>query len=116
MNSRKGFLIWRYVTFFLLISFVVTSSFLLFLHSMQIDYSVLAQNALFTFGNIFLLSLFCCLIEWVIRKVTVDRPVKRIREATKRMTEGDLSARTRLTGDALLTDYEGWPTRLTAAT
>lgn len=93
MNSRRGFLIWRYVTFFLLISFVVTSSFLLFLNSMQIDYSVLAQNALFTFGNIFFLSFFCCLIEWIIRKITVDRPMKRIREATKRMIEGDLSAR-----------------------
>ena len=93
MNSRRGFLIWRYVTFFLLISFVVTSSFLLFLNSMQIDYSVLAQNALFTFGNIFFLSFFCCFVEWIIRKITVDRPVKRIREATQRMTEGDLSAR-----------------------
>ena len=59
MNSRRGFLIWRYATFFLLISFVVTSSFLLFLNSMKIDYSVLAQNALFTFGNIFFLSFFC---------------------------------------------------------
>ncbi|MBR0407927.1 MAG: HAMP domain-containing histidine kinase [Clostridia bacterium] len=93
MNSRKGFLIWRYATFFLLISFVVTSSFLLFLNSMKIDYSVLAQNALFTFGNIFFLSFFCCLAEWIIRKITVDRPVKRIREATQRLTEGDLSAR-----------------------
>ena len=93
MNSRRGFLIWRYVTFFLLISFVVTSSFLLFLNSMKIDYSVLAQNALFTFGNIFFLSFFCCFVEWIIRKITVDRPVKRIREATQRMTEGDLSAR-----------------------
>ena len=92
-GERKGFLIWRYVTFFLLISFVVTSSFLLFLNSMQIDYALLRQNALFTFGNIFFLSGFCCLAEWVLRKITVDKPIRLIREATRKMTAGDLTAR-----------------------
>ena len=92
-KERKGFLIWRYVTFFLLISFVVTSSFLLFFNSMKIDSTVLAQNALFTFGNILCLSFFCCLAEWVLRRLTVDKPIRMIHEATKRMTEGDLSAR-----------------------
>ena len=92
-KERKGFLIWRYVTFFLLISFVVTSSFLLFFNSMKIDSTVLAQNALFTFGNILFLSFFCCLAEWVLRRLTVDKPIRMIHEATKRMTEGDLSAR-----------------------
>ena len=91
-TSRKGFLIWRYVTIFLLISFVVTASFLLFLNSMEIDTSTLKQNALLTFGNVFFLSAFCCLVEWVLRKLTVDRPVRMIRETTKRMAEGDLSA------------------------
>ncbi len=91
--SRRAFLIWRYVTFFLLISFVVTSSFLLFLHTMKIDYTVLAQNAAMTFGNIFFLSGICCFIEWIMRKLTVDRPIRRIRDATRRMTEGDLSVR-----------------------
>lgn len=92
-TSRKGFLIWRYVTIFLLISFVVTASFLLFLNSMEIDTSAIKQNALLTFGNVFFLSAFCCLVEWVLRKLTVDRPIRMIREATKRMAEGDLSAR-----------------------
>ena len=91
--SRKGFLIWRYVTIFLLISFVVTASFLLFLNSMEIDTSVLRQNALLTFGNVFFLSAFCCLVEWVLRKLTVDRPIRMIRRATRRMAEGDLSVR-----------------------
>ena len=79
-TSRKGFLIWRYVTIFLLISFVVTASFLLFLNSMEIDTSVLKQNALLTFGNIFFLSAFCCLVEWVLRKLTVDGPIRMIRD------------------------------------
>jgi len=92
-TSRKGFLIWRYVTIFLLISFVVTASFLLFLNSMEIDTNVLKQNALLTFGNVFFLSAFCCLVEWVLRKLTVDRPIRMIRRATRRMAEGDLSVR-----------------------
>ena len=92
-KERRRFLIWRYVTFFLLISFVVTSSFLLFFNSMQIDSTVLAQNAVLTFGNILFLSFFCCLAEWVLRKITVDKPIRQIREATRRLTEGDLSAR-----------------------
>ncbi|MBR3742887.1 MAG: HAMP domain-containing histidine kinase [Clostridia bacterium] len=92
-GKRRAFLVWRYVTFFLLISFVVTSSFLLFLHSMQLDLSLVRQNALFTFGNILFLSFFCCLAEWALRKLTVDKPIRSIREATHRLTQGDLSAR-----------------------
>lgn len=91
--SRRAFLIWRYAMFFLLISFVVTASFLLFMHSMRIDREAIAQNALYTFGNIFFLSAICCLIEWVLRRLTVDRPVRMIREATQRMAQGDFSAR-----------------------
>ena len=91
--ARRGFLIWRYVTFFLLISFVVTASFLLFFNSMRLDQSMLAKNAVLTFGNVFFLSAFCCLLEWVLRRLTVDRPVRMIRDATRRMAQGDFSAR-----------------------
>ena len=92
-KERKAFLIWRYVTVFLLISFVVTASFLLFLNSMEIDIQVVKKNAPLTFGNILFLSAFCCLAEWALRRLTVDRPIRMIREAARRMAEGDLSAR-----------------------
>ncbi|MBQ8081591.1 MAG: HAMP domain-containing histidine kinase [Clostridia bacterium] len=92
-RERRAFLIWRYVTFFLLISFVVTCSFLLFLDSMQLDPALIRRNAAVTFGNIGMLSAFCCLSEWLIRKLTVDKPIRLIREATRRMTGGDLTAR-----------------------
>ena len=92
-KERKAFLIWRYVTFFLMISFVVTCSFLLFLNSMRIDYAMLPRNALFTFGNVAFLSFFLLLSDWLFRKWTIDKPLKLIHEATKRMTEGDLNAR-----------------------
>lgn len=92
-TSRRGFLIWRYVTIFLVISFGVTASFLLFLHSMDVDSDAIRRNAPLTFVNVFFLSAFCCLIEWLLRRLTVDRPIRMIREAARRMTEGDFSAR-----------------------
>ena len=103
-RERKTFMVWRYVTFFLMVSFVVTCSFLLFLNSMQIDMSVLPRNAVFTFGNIAFLSGFLLLIDWLFRKWTVDRPVRRIHEATKRMTAGDLTARIDTSGFRIFSD------------
>ncbi|MBQ8087785.1 MAG: HAMP domain-containing histidine kinase [Clostridia bacterium] len=87
------FLIWRYVTFFILIAFVITCSFYLFFDSADLDADMVRRNAPLTFLNVFLLSLFCCFVEWLMRKFTVDRPLRRIREATNRMAQGELSTR-----------------------
>ncbi|MBQ7488081.1 MAG: HAMP domain-containing histidine kinase [Clostridia bacterium] len=92
-NEHRLFLIWRYVTLFVLIAFVVTVSFRLFFHSMRLEESLIRQNAPLVFGNVLLLSLICCLIEWLLRRFTTDRVVRRIREATARMAAGDLTAR-----------------------
>lgn len=92
-REQRFFLIWRYVTFFLLIAFVITCSFFVFLHSMELDASLIRRNAVATFLNILLLSLFCCGVEGLLRRFTVDKPIQRIHEATRRMADGDLSAR-----------------------
>ena len=92
-REQRFFLIWRYVTFFLLIAFVITCSFFVFLHSMELDAGLIRRNAVVTFLNILLLSLFCCGVEWLLRRFTVDKPIQRIHEATRRMAEGDLTAR-----------------------
>jgi len=92
-REQRFFLIWRYVTFFLLIAFVITCSFFLFFHSMELDTDLIRRNAPLTFLNILLLSLFCCGVEWLLRRLTVDKPIQRIHEATRRMAEGDLTAR-----------------------
>ena len=92
-NEGKAYIVWRFLTLFLLIAFVVTSSFLLFLHSMQLDMRIVKQNAPLVLGNIFLLSLLCCLVEWLLRKFTTDRVIKQIKNATSRMASGDFSAR-----------------------
>ena len=48
-REQRFFLIWRYVTFFLLIAFVITCSFFVFLHSMELDASLIRRNAVATF-------------------------------------------------------------------
>ena len=44
-REQRFFLIWRYVTFFLLIAFVITCSFFLFFHSMELDEELIRRNA-----------------------------------------------------------------------
>lgn len=83
----------RYIIFFLLISVIVTCCFLLFLNSMDIDFADVKKSALITFVNVMFLSLICSLIDGIRRKITVERPVKRILKATHQLTQGDFSAR-----------------------
>ncbi len=92
-SDHRIYLVWRYLTLFLLIAFVVTVSFRLFFHSIRLDGTTIRKNALPVFGNIFFLSAVCCGIDWAFKKVTTDRMVRRIREAAGRMASGDLSAR-----------------------
>ena len=49
--------------------------------------------ALVTFGNVFMLSLVCAAVDLLRRKLTVERPVKRIIDGAQRVMDGDLSTR-----------------------
>lgn len=89
----------HYVTFFLLIAFIITCCMLLFLyalqHSMGITYTEkdIKCAATLTFGNVVLLSLICTAIDAVRRRFMVERPVRWIVEGAKKLMQGDLSAR-----------------------
>ncbi|MDE6724835.1 MAG: HAMP domain-containing histidine kinase, partial [Ruminiclostridium sp.] len=91
--------LWRYVMFFLLMSFVVTCCMLLFLSTMRgvtgeeltKDEIELAAKA--TFLNVVLLSLICTVIDGIRRRFMVTRPVKRITSAAEKLMRGDLSVR-----------------------
>lgn len=97
--SRSLFSLRVYLLFFLTISFMVTCCLLLFLGSLQnvlgitLEKQHIQQAAKFTFGNIVFLSLLCVLVDGIRRKITVERPVHRILEATQQLTHGDFSAR-----------------------
>lgn len=97
-RKRKVF-VRRYLTFFLLMSFVITCSMILFFHYFMkaTDIKLSADNitmaAIMTFGNVVFIAALCTLIDWIRRRITVGRPVKKILEATDKIIEGDFSVR-----------------------
>lgn len=89
----------RYISFFLLMAFIITNCMLLFLSQLQIAAGTayteeeLHRAAVLTFGNVVLLSFLCTLIDAVRRRFMVERPVKQITAAVERIMQGDFSAR-----------------------
>ena len=92
---RSLFSIWSYLIFFLTVSFLVTCSFYMFIQTMDIEFSALdiTRSARLTFVNVLILSLICTIIDGIRRRYTVERPVKRILNATRQLTQGDFSTR-----------------------
>lgn len=89
--NKRGIL--RFITFFLLMGFVVTCNFLLFLNYIQLDESEIRKAALVTFGNVLLLTLLFCGIDAVRRSQMITKPVKRIQEGLDKVMRGDFSVR-----------------------
>lgn len=85
--------IMHFLTFFVLIAFVVTCNFLLFLHSMELNAEQISIPAKLTLGNVLLLTIIFCVIDGVRRRWTVTRPVKRIQEGIDNVIKGDFSTR-----------------------
>lgn len=87
--------IFRYLMFFVSSAFIVTCCIILFLKSMEIkiDESVLRAQASYTFLNVMFLSLLFTLANMLYRKLAVERPVKRILDATDKIMAGDFSVR-----------------------
>ena len=98
-NQKRLAFLQLFCIFFLLIAFVLTSSMILFMtylrNSMEIswDDANIRIAAIVTFGNVFFLSLICAAVDTLRRKLTVERPVKRIIEGAQKVMDGDLSAR-----------------------
>ena len=89
----------HYFTFFFLVAFVITCCMTLFLsllsESLQIEFSGenIALAAKVTFWNVLLISFIFTVIDTLRRKLTVERPVKRIAEAAEKMIKGDFDVR-----------------------
>ncbi|MBQ9685893.1 MAG: HAMP domain-containing histidine kinase [Oscillospiraceae bacterium] len=88
-----------FCTFFLLISFVLTSSMILFLTyinqstGLELTQQNIGLAALMTFGNVFMLSLVCALADMLRRYLTIERPIRRIAEGAENIMAGDFSTR-----------------------
>lgn len=89
----------RYLVFFSIAAFLITCCMLLFVSVMSNTLGIkltdenLNSAAKLTFGNVVLLSLAFTIIDAVRRKLTVDRPVKRITDAVEKIMQGDFSVR-----------------------
>lgn len=85
------FVVIRFFSFFGLMSFVITCSFLLFLRSMNLEREILETNAKLTFLNIFILTFLFWMIDMIYRIITVERPVKKIIKGLDKITSGDFN-------------------------
>ena len=89
----------NFFIFFLLAAFVTTCCIMLFISTLQnsIGRSFTSEEitlaAKITMINVILISLIMALIDYLRRKIAVERPVRRITEATSKMIEGDFSVR-----------------------
>lgn len=89
----------NYVTFFLLVAFVVSCCMMLFVSTLAdsmgliFDKDNIADAAKLTFGNVLLISFGAATIDYTRRKLMVDRPVKRIMAALDKVMQGDFSVR-----------------------
>lgn len=93
ITRRRLISIVRYLMFFIASAFVVTCCFLLFFSYMDIDENTIRQSASVTFFNVLFLSLIFTVINEIYRKISVERPVKRILKATEQITQGNFNVR-----------------------
>ena len=87
------------LVFFLLVAFVVSCCMMLFVTTLAETMGLvftqenITAAAKLTFGNVVLITVLFATIDYIRRKITVDRPVRMITEATKRIMLGDFSVR-----------------------
>ena len=90
---RSLFSVWHFGVFFLLVAFVVSCCFLLFLTDAHLPESLIRERAPRTFLNVVFLSLLFTLLDSLRRKITVEIPVRHILEATEKIKAGDFDVR-----------------------
>ena len=89
----------NYVTFFLLVAFVVSCCMMLFVSTLAdtmglvFDRENIAAAAKLTFGNVLLISCLCATIDCIRRKRMVDQPVQQIMAALDKVMQGDFTVR-----------------------
>ena len=88
-----------YIIFFLTVGFAVSCCMMLFLNvladsmGLTFDADNIAVAAKLTFGNVLLITFLFGTVDYIRRKVTVDRPVRQITAAAEKIMQGDFSVR-----------------------
>ena len=89
----------NYLVFFLMVAFVVSCCMMLFVRTLADTMGLvftkenIAAAAKLTFGNVILLTLISATIDYVRRKLMVERPVRQILAAAEKIMQGDFSVR-----------------------
>ena len=89
----------NYVVFFLTVAFAVSCCMMLFVSTLSdtMGLDLTADNvgaaAKVTFANVLLITFIFGTVDYIRRKITVDRPVRQITEAAKKIMQGDFSVR-----------------------
>jgi len=89
----------NYVVFFLMVAFAVSCCMMLFVSTLAdtMGLKLTADNisvaAKLTFGNVLLITFVFGTVDYIRRKITVDRPVRQITEAAEKIMQGDFSVR-----------------------
>ena len=89
----------NYIVFFLLVAFTVTCCMLLFVNTLADSMGLVftpenvSTAAKLTFGNVVLITWLFASIDYIRRRIHVDRPVKAITDAAEKITQGDFSVR-----------------------
>ncbi|MEE5993250.1 MAG: HAMP domain-containing sensor histidine kinase [Oscillospiraceae bacterium] len=93
MKHKQLMGLYKFVIFFLLIAFVVSCCFILFLHFLHFSAEDIQAAAPITFGNV----LFITLLFWVLDTIRThffqERPIRRITEGLEKLTSGDFKTR-----------------------
>ena len=89
----------NYVTFFLLVACIVSCCMMLFVSTLANTMGLvftkenMTEAAKLTFGCVLLIAIVSATIDYVRRKLMVDRPVKQIMDALDQVMQGDFSVR-----------------------
>lgn len=83
----------KYIIYFLMISFALTCSLLLFLNHLHVDYGTIKDSGPLTFFNVVLLSLIVTIVDGIYNKIAIEYPVRRILQASQKLINGDFSVR-----------------------
>ena len=89
----------NYAVFFVTVGFAVSCCMMLFLNTLadtmgvEFTESNVAAAAKITFGNVLLITFLFGTFDYVRRRIMVDRPARRIIDATERIMQGDFSVR-----------------------
>ncbi len=83
----------NFLGFFVLFGLVITCSFEIFLLFLNFTEEQIRQAAPYTFYNVIILTLIFTFVVYVRKKITVDKPVKKITKALDEISKGDFDVR-----------------------